>query len=154
MRKKGMRIINNLLKEYWNLSKELDDLKIEIEKITYRNKIADEVEESGRTLPFSLKMSSVLSFNDSDEKTSDKLENIVTILRKRYDRLLDLRIQVEKFIDEIPTSRLRTIFTMRYIKHYRWGRIASELSSNEKRILSEDSVRKEHDRYLKKIKKN
>lgn len=144
----------NILKEYWNISKELNALQIEIEKISYRNKIADEVEESGRTLPFSLKMSSVLSFNDSNEKTSKKLDDIATILRKRYDRLLDLRIQVEKFIDEIPTSRLRTIFTMRYIKHYRWGRIASELSSNEKRILSEDSVRKEHDRYLKKIKKN
>lgn len=143
----------NILKEYWDLSKELNDLQIEIEKISFKNKIADKVEESGRTLPFSLKMSSVLSFNDSNEKTSKKLDDIATILRKRYDRLLDLRIQVEKFIDEIPTSRLRMIFTLRYIKHYRWEKIAIELSDNEKRIPTEDSIRKEHDRYLKKIQK-
>lgn len=146
-------IDKNILKEYWDISKEINNLQIEIEDISFKNKIAEEVEESGRTLPFSLKTSSVLSFNDSDEKTSEKLEKIATILRERYDRLLDLRVQIEKFIDEIPTSRLRMIFTLRYIKHYRWERIAIELSDNKKKIPTEDSIRKEHDRYLKKIQK-
>ena len=69
-----------------------------------------------------------------------------SILQNRYDRLLEVQTRLEVFIDEIPTSRLRRIFEYRYIEQFSWVKIARLIGGN----ATSDSIRMEHDRFLRK----
>ena len=61
------------------------------------------------------------------------------------------QLKVEEFINELPTSRLRRIFEYRYICQFSWSRVAIEINKNKKgNYVTDESIRKEHDRFLEK----
>ncbi len=66
------------------------------------------------------------------------------MLQERLDKLLEVQIEIEEFINELPTSRLRRIFNLRYIEQYTWRKIAYIIGGN----ATDRSVRAEHDRFL------
>ena len=68
------------------------------------------------------------------------------MLQSRYDKLIEEQAKIEEYIDNIPTSRLRRIFTYRYIEQYSWIKIAQLIGNG----ATEDSVKMEHHRYLNK----
>lgn len=66
--------------------------------------------------------------------------------------LIDLNIKrcfyelnrLNRFINSIEDSQMRMILSLRYINGLPWNQIAASIGGN-----TEDSVRKAHDRYLK-----
>lgn len=81
-----------------------------------------------------------------DIKRQHKLDTLEAILQERHDRLLDIQIEVETFIDKIPKSNIRDIFTYRYIEGMNWVQIQHAMKYN-----SESTARMQHDNYLEKI---
>lgn len=81
-----------------------------------------------------------------DKKREYKIDIIEDILQERHDRLLDIQIEVETFIDKIPKSNIRDIFTYRYIEGMNWVQIQHAMKYN-----SESTARATHDRFLEEI---
>ena len=81
-----------------------------------------------------------------DRKREHKLDVLEDILQERHDTLLSIQIEVETFIDTIPKSDIRDIFTYRYIDNMEWHKIAQKMKLNDESV-----PRKRHDRYLEKI---
>lgn len=54
--------------------------------------------------------------------------------------------EVEVFVDGIEDSRLRRIFRYRYVDNMSWLQVAIQMGGR----TTAESVRKEHDRFLKK----
>ena len=136
------------LSQYWDMGKEMIDLEIKIEKLYDKEKFIDVVESSRKKFPFTKTSYKLESLELSDEKIFDTLGLNIDTLEKRYNNLLNLRAEVERIISNIPRSRLRRIFTYRYIDHNTWLKVAFKMDDGS----TADSVRKEHDRYLKKQK--
>lgn len=136
--------IKEKLSEYWDAGKEMQELEIKINNAYYKNKRVEAVESSRKTFPYTKGSFKLESFELDTEK---HLKISLDILKNRYNRLLQLREEVEKIIDEMPTSRLRRIFTYRYIDRYSWVKVARLIGGN----ATSDSVKKEHARYLKQI---
>ena len=74
-----------------------------------------------------------------------KREHKIDILQERHDTLLDIQIEVETFIDGIPKSNIRDIFTYRYIEGMNWVQVGHAMKSTA------EAVRKTHDRFLEEI---
>ena len=71
------------------------------------------------------------------------------------DELLEAMNRVDDFINAIPRSDLRMMFCMYYLDDMTWIQVAAGMNhSFPKRNYTDESCRKRHDRYLKKIEKN
>ncbi len=81
-----------------------------------------------------------------DRKREYKLDILEDILQERHDKLLDIQIEVETFIDRIPKSNIRDIFTYRYIEGMSWIQIQHKM-----RLNSDSAARVAHDRFLEEI---
>ena len=71
------------------------------------------------------------------------IEKIRARLIRRIRKCRKLRLEIEKFIEEIEDSRIRLIFELRYIQGKSWVYISNKLGSS-----NESYARKSHDRYL------
>ena len=71
------------------------------------------------------------------------------------DELLEAMNRVDDFLNAIPRSDLRMMFRMYYLDDMTWIQVAAGMNhSFPKRNYTDESCRKRHDRYLKKIEKN
>lgn len=124
---------------------EIKELKNKINKLEPKSHeiISDSVESTTKYFPIIPTRVKIIGL---DQKIQRKLEYYKTILEDRYDKLLDIQIKTEEFINTLPTSRLRRIFTYRYIEQYSWIKIAQLIGGKS----TADSVRMEHDRFLEK----
>ena len=132
-----------LLPQYLDIKKEIKELEDKIENLQKKDKTVDIVQGSSVVFPYTQKNFKIETI---DKKTKETLQYYYFMLQSRYDRLLEMKTQIEEFIDNIPTSRLRRIFTYRYIEQYSWIKIATLIGNG----ATEDSVRKEHDRFFQK----
>ena len=135
--------LKNELSQYCDIKKEIKELEAKIDKIKKTDKTVDVVEGSSDKFPFIKKH---FKIEHIDKVKSDSLKMYYSVLQNRYNRLLEVQARLEKFIDEIPTSRLRRIFEYRYIEQFSWVKVARLIGGN----AAEDSVKKEHQRYLEK----
>lgn len=55
-----------------------------------------------------------------DIKRKYKLEMLEGMLKNRYDKLLDMQIKIEEWIDTIKESDIRQIIEHRYIDNMSW----------------------------------
>lgn len=89
-----------------------------------------------------------------DETRVKKLEKHKNRLQDFYDKLFSMQDDAEKYIQTIEDSKMRQILRYRYIDQKSWNEIACIMcikpdgTLNEK--ITEDSVRKTHDRFFKK----
>lgn len=65
----------------------------------------------------------------------------------RKSKCEDMKLEIEKFISNIPDSRTRRVFQYRYIDGLSWLQIAMRMNK-----VHESYPRKIHDRYLENIK--
>jgi len=124
--------------QYCDIKEEIKDLKKRIEKIQKQSSCVSDVVQNG------YKRHAVIS--GYDIKRQHKLDTLEAILQEREDTLLDIQIEVETFIDTIPDSKIRKIFTYRYIDRMSWIQIQHKMKYND-----ESKARKKHDRFLEKI---
>lgn len=137
--------LKDCLVQLCDIQLEIKELEEKINKLELKSHeiVSDSVDSTTKYFPI---IPTKLKIKGIDQNVIKKIEYYKTILENRYSKLLDIQIQAEEFIDKLPTSRLRRIFTYRYINQYSWIKIAHLIGYS----ITEDSVRKEHDRFLEK----
>lgn len=127
----------NILLQYCDLKKEIEKLEARINRLQKQSDFVSDVVQNG------YKRHAVIYGYDLIR--SSKLHKLERILQERYDKVLDLKNQIEEYISKIEKSDIRQIFEHRYIDNLEWFKIAEVMGYN-----NEDTPRKKHDRFLEK----
>ena len=136
--KENLSQLNDLNKEVKELESKIQKLERKINSI-----VSDSVETTTKNFPI---IRTHYIIKGIEERKVKQLEKYKELLEQRYGKIIDLKIQLEQFINEIPTSRLRRIITYKYIDEYSWVKVAQLIGSN----ATEDSVKQEYYRFLEK----
>lgn len=131
--------IKEKLKDYENLILEISNLESKIKQLEGKDILIDTVQSSSKHFPY-VKCNIVIE--NPQPKLLEEKKKLKDFLEKRVCKLLKKQVEIEEFIADLPTSRLRIIFELKYIKRYSYKQIAYKLGGN----ATEESVRKEHDR--------
>ena len=129
-----------ILVQYCELKKEIERLEKKIDDIEnndYGSRQVSDVVQNG------YKRRAVIT--GYDYKVNDKIQKLKVILQKRYDKLLQMQIEIEEWISSIEKSDIRQIFELRYIENMRWYQVQMEMGYN-----SENTARMKHDKFLEK----
>ena len=136
-----------LLKQYNDLQKEIKELEQRIERI--RNKslkvVSDSVKSSAK-FPYAEKTLTITGLEK--DKRDQQIAKLNNILYRRKAKCEELKLQIEEFINTIPDSRTRRVFSLRYIDGLNWLQIARKIERYD-----ESYPRKViHDKYLDNLK--
>lgn len=135
--------MKKLLSQYQDLVQEIKDLENRIKRLEERTvKIErDTVKGSSRHFPYTERKFVIEGYSIKDLNRLSELKNL---LLKRKLKCEEMKLEIEKFISEIPDSLTRQIFQLRYIDGLTWQRIAFKIGKYE-----ESYPRKLiHDKYL------
>lgn len=132
------------LDQYIDSLNEIENLSKKIKKIEQQNSSYSVVQASSLYPPYQKKNIVIRHFDSGKKMLLDKYK---IMLESRKRKLLENKLTVETFINTIPTSRLRLIFEYKYLQKLSWEKISLKIKNS-----TAESVRKEHDRYLKEIK--
>ena len=136
--------LKECLVQYCDIKVEVKNLEERIVDLEKDNNKYSIVQGSSLEPPFCLQE---IKISHIDFKKAKEIEKQKCILDERYFRLLELQTKVEEEISKLPTSRLRMIFEFRYIDNLSWQQVAWRIGNR----TTEDSIKKEHYRYLEKI---
>lgn len=139
--------IKELLKQYSDLQKEIKELEQRIERVKNKKAqvVTDSVKGSSKYFPY-VERSFVITGLEEDKK-EQQLEKLNNVLKKRKTKCEELKLQIEEFINTIPDSRTRRVFSLRYIDGLNWLQIARKIERYD-----ESYPRKViHDKYLEKL---
>lgn len=139
--KKDLKQIENIRKEIKYFERKLEKLESKPIKI-----VKDSVQASSTQFPYTRHTAKIEGF-----------ENPINI--KKYKKLIKSRkYELEKALNHleyelnnIEDSELRMIIRYRYTDNLNYIQIAHRMNDNDKKIYTEDSVRKKLERFLKKI---
>lgn len=135
-----------LLKQYNDLQKEIKELEQRIERVKNKKiQVVSDTVKGSPYFPYNERVIKVTGIEaDRKEQQIDKLNNI---LYKRRAKCKELAFQIEEFINTIPDSRTRRVFSLRYIDGLSWLQIARRIERYD-----ESYPRKViHDKYLEKL---
>ena len=137
--------LKQCLVQLCDIKLEIKEVKAKISKLEQRCKelVYDSVESTSKEFPIIRTHAKIFG---NDKKLIDKLEYYKNILEERESKLIDVEIKTEEYIDKLPTSRLRRIFSYRYLEQCSWIKIAHLMGGT----ATADSLRMEHDRFLNK----
>jgi len=136
--------IKKLLTQYTDLQAEIKDLEKRIKKLENFKVEHDKVVGSDSEFPYRPRSFKIEGYNIRD---IDRLNKLKEVLIERKIKCEELKLQIEKFISNIPDSRTRRVFQYRYIDGLTWLQIAMRMNK-----VHESYPRKIHDRYLENIK--
>lgn len=137
--KENQLAIKEKLKDYNDLILEISKLQTRIDKLKGKDILIDCVQSSSKHFPYTKRN---ITIENPQPKLLEERKKLKNLLEKRLCKLMENQREIETFIAALPTSRLRTIFELKYIKQYSYKKIAYVLGRN----ATEESVRKEHDR--------
>ena len=132
--------MKKLLTQYTNLQAEIKDLEKRIKKLENFKVEHDKVVGSDSEFPYQPRSFKIEGYNIRD---TDRLNELKEVLIERKIKCEELKLEIEKFISNIPDSRTRRIFQYRYIDGLTWLQIAMRMNK-----VHESYPRKIHDRYL------
>lgn len=135
--------IKNQLSQYNSLQLEISDLTSKINKIEQKHRAIATVDGSLKDYPYSKVHYKITATSPVYAKEMNKH---LEMLKERKIKSIQSLNNLEEFIKELPTSRLRLIFEYKYINQYTWPKIAFILKNG----ATAESIRKEHDRYFEK----
>ena len=131
--------------------KKIDYLHHEIDYI--KKKIADY--KPAKVVRDSTRGSSAQFPYTEHTMTIEGMENKKDYLTEYYDKLYRFKFKlqeeikrIETDIEEIEDSKIRQIIRYRYFDKMTWNEVADELSKENDKIMSEDSVRMLLNRFL------
>lgn len=78
------------------------------------------------------------------ERVRNSLQKNIQKIENKYTDLLDLRNDVEEYIDTIDDSRMRRIIRMRFIDKLTWNQVANNIGGGN----TEDSIRMAFNRFI------
>lgn len=126
------------LLQYRILKLEIEDLEDKLQNV--KNKLVmDKVQASAIEYPYNLYSLKICGLEE-DAYT----QRLQLLLRRRIRKCKRARLEIEEYIDGIKDSRMRYIFTKRYIDGWTWIKISMRLGSS-----NEAYARLLHDRFLK-----
>lgn len=128
----------NIFKQYTDMLSEIKDIEKRMDELE-RNTVTDSVKASG-DFPYSVHNCIIKGV---DNKLYYKYKNM---LKKRKEKLTELKGDILGFIEIIEDSKVRQIFMYRYIDGLEWYKIADKMGYN-----GESAPRKKHDRFLKNL---
>lgn len=127
------------LSQYRDLQREIKHLKKRLEKLKSEDYVFDRVSGSNPHFPYQQ-----IAFHiEGEVNNSNKVEKLKNILSSRINKVNRLQLEIEEWICNIPDSRTRMIFEMRYIENKSWIYISRKFGSN-----NESYARMVHDRHL------
>lgn len=130
-----------LLAQYTDLKEEIKDLEERIDKLSDIRVERDKVTGSDNEFPYIKRSFTIEGYN---LQNIDRLHELKQILIKRKSKCEEMKLQIEKFISDIPDSRTRRVFQYRYINGLSWLQIARRIGKHD-----ESYPRKMvHDKYL------
>ena len=126
-----------MLEQHVNTKKEITKLEKRIERLRKQSEMVADVVQNG------YKGRAVIYGVDLARKR--KINHLEEILQERYDKLLDMQINIENELNKLP-SDMRQILEHRYIDEMNWVQIQFEMGYQH-----EDTARKKHDKFFKKF---
>ncbi|MCI8654257.1 MAG: hypothetical protein HFJ48_00025 [Clostridia bacterium] len=123
--------------QYCDLQKEIKDLENKLDKKKDEDNTTADVVQNG------YKRHTVI--RGIDWKEQHKIDKLEAVLQERYDKALDLQIEVEEWINTIERSDIRQIMEYRYIDNMNWYQIQHIMGYE-----SESTARVKHDRFFEK----
>lgn len=130
--------------QYRDLNNEIKTLKNAIKKIESTDTVSDKVQASNIEYPY--QAISVTIYGKSELTKEEK--EIRSKLLNQLHKSIELRSDIEDFIESIDDSRTRMIFRLRYIENWSWIKISRFLGSS-----NESYARVIHDRFLRRYTK-
>lgn len=130
-----------------NELKELSKLNAEAKLISDKIEELEALSNSTATALSGLPCSKV--FLESASNFSDRIKNLKERYNKKLKECFDTMDRLNDFIESIPDSELRMIFSLRYINNMPWQALAWHLGFDG----DGSTERKKHDRYLIEINK-
>lgn len=126
------------LLQYRILKLEIEDLEDKLQNVKTKL-VMDKVQASAIEYPYNLYSLKICGLEE-DAYT----QRLQLMLRRRIRKCKRARLEIEEYIDGIKDSRMRYIFTKRYIDGWTWVKISMRLGST-----NESYSRLLHDRFLK-----
>lgn len=141
----------DIREEVKDLRRRINNLERQIEKIEEAGTVRDSVTGGlGGLQHFEVEGFPTPEYN----KKRTLLYMRKTLLADKELELMMIMNEVEAFIEAIPSSELRTLFRLYYIDDLTWSMVAMRMNaiySKKKRSYTDESCRKKHDRFLKKL---
>lgn len=126
------------LLQYSILKLEIEDLEDKLQNVKTKL-VMDKVQASAIEYPYNLYSLKICGLEE--DAYTQKLQ---LMLRRRIRKCKKARLEIEEYIDGIKDSRMRYIFTKRYIDGWTWVKISMRLGST-----NESYSRLLHDRFLR-----
>lgn len=126
------------LLQYRILKLEIEDLEDKLQNVKTKL-VMDKVQASAIEYPYNLYSLKICGLEE-DVYT----QRLQLMLRRRIRKCKRARLEIEEYIDGIKDSRMRYIFTKRYIDGWTWVKISMRLGST-----NEAYARLLHDRFLR-----
>lgn len=126
------------LLQYRILKLEIEDLEDKLQNVKTKL-VMDKVQTSAIEYPYNLYSLKICGLEE-DAYT----QRLQLLLRRRIRKCKRARLEIEEYIDGIKDSRMRYIFTKRYIDGWTWVKISMRLGST-----NESYSRLLHDRFLR-----
>ena len=132
--------MREILKQYNSIREEIKELRREIARIEKQKPkhATDKVAGSDSQFPYTEKKFTITGIVE-DRNLIRKKE----ILINRLEKCEEIKIEIDRFITEIPDSKTRRIFKYRYIDEMEWLPISMRFGKYD-----ESYSRKIHERYL------
>ena len=143
----GTNSMKDLLRQYNSLVDEIKDLEKRIANCKNVKLERDSVKGSNPYFPYEPRTFTIEGYGIVD---TERLEKLETLLAERKNQCEDMKLEIEKFISDIPDSRTRRVFQYRYVDGLSWLQIARRIGKYE-----ESYPRKViHDKYLEGLDKD
>lgn len=128
MDKKKLSQLRSLKKELELIDRKLDRLYERQENVPV---VMGKVTGSSKDFPYVEVRTSVLM---DEPKEADEIEKQIRIREKRREQVESLITEIEQFIAEIPDSRDRQIFELRYIEELTMKKVGERVGYSKGRV--------------------
>lgn len=140
-----MYLDKEILKEYVDACKLIEETEEDIKRLNKKKKAIVQTNVSGSNpeFPFQPKHFHIegTAFTYQDDY---RLRMEEELLVKRKAEAEKIKLQVQQYMNTLP-KRMQRIIRFRYFEELSWGEVAKRMGRN----ATEESIRKEFDRFLK-----
>lgn len=140
-----MYLDKEILKEYVDACRLIEETEEDIRRLRKKRGAVVQTKVSGSNPEFPYQPKSFLvegtAFTYSDD---NKLRLEEKLLEERKADAEKIKLKVQQYMNTLP-KRMQRIIRFRYFEELSWGEVAKKMGRN----ATEESVRKEFDRFLK-----
>lgn len=123
--------------------------KNELSQLYYLNREIEQISRRLASLKYRAKFIKSYSNGKYDGAIENEIEKLTDVLLKQQKKCFCEQRRLENFINKIESSEMRIILSYRYINGLSWQQVAFSVGEHD-----ESYVRKKHDAYLKKMRKD